>query len=53
VIDNYKEGLLGIPFDDNSSFEKGPSLAPDLVRTLLSSGSLNTATELEKTIIAG
>lgn len=38
--------LLGIPFDDNSSFEKGPAKAPKVVRDLLSSGSLNKSTEL-------
>lgn len=42
----FKVGLLGIPFDDNSSFEKGPALAPDLIRKVLNSGSLNSATEL-------
>lgn len=42
----FKVGLLGIPFDDNSSYEKGPALAPDLIRNTLSSGSLNSATEL-------
>lgn len=42
----FKVGLLGVPFDDNSSFEKGPALAPDLIRKILSSGSLNSATEL-------
>ena len=41
-------GLLGIPFDDNSSFEKGPALAPDLIREVLNSGSLNSATELSE-----
>jgi agmatinase len=42
----FTVGLLGIPFDDNSSFEKGPALAPDLIRKVLTSGSLNSATEL-------
>lgn len=42
----FSVGLLGIPFDDNSSFEKGPALAPDLIRKVLTSGSLNSATEL-------
>ncbi|MFD2167622.1 agmatinase [Thalassotalea euphylliae] len=38
--------LLGIPFDDNSSFERGPALAPDAVKQVLTSGSLNKGTEL-------
>ncbi len=46
MTDNFSVGFLGIPFDDNSSFEKGPALAPDDIRTRLSSGSLNSATEL-------
>lgn len=45
VITN-KVGLLGIPFDENSSFERGPALAPDIVRQILRSGSLNKCTEL-------
>lgn len=42
----FSVGLLGVPFDDNASFEKGPALAPDLIRQVLTSGSLNSATEL-------
>lgn len=38
--------LLGIPFDDNSSFVKGPALAPNVVRNVYTSGSLNKSTEL-------
>ena len=38
-------GLLGIPFDDNSSFERGPAKAPAIVRQVLTSGSLNGGTE--------
>lgn len=34
-------GLLGVPFDDYSSFHKGPAEAPPLVRDILFSGSLN------------
>ena len=37
--------MLGIPFDDNSSFERGPAKAPALVREVLTSGSLNAGTE--------
>jgi agmatinase len=42
----HRVGLLGIPFDDNSSFEKGPAKAPDIIREVLKSGSLNGSTEL-------
>lgn len=38
--------LLGIPFDENSSFEKGPAKAPALIKKILTSGSLNAGTEL-------
>lgn len=37
--------LLGIPFDANSSFLQGPAEAPDVVRKILQSGSLNSSTE--------
>ena len=42
----FKVALLGIPFDDNSSFERGPALAPSKVREVLNNGSLNGSTEL-------
>ena len=38
--------LMGIPFDDNSSFEKGPAKAPAAIKQVLSHGSLNKGTEL-------
>ncbi|MFT4938240.1 MAG: arginase [Paraglaciecola sp.] len=38
-------GLLGLPFDHNSSFDRGPALAPQVIREHLFAGSLNTATE--------
>ena len=38
--------LLGIPFDHNSSFEKGPAEAPQVVRNVLTSGSMNKSSEL-------
>jgi len=38
-------GLLGIPFDGNSSFETGPALAPEKIRKVLDKGSLNKGTE--------
>ncbi|MGK2234309.1 MAG: arginase [Colwellia sp.] len=43
---SFNVALLGIPFDDNSSFERGPALAPDKIREVLNHGSLNGATEL-------
>ena len=42
----FKVAMLGIPFDDNSSFERGPALAPSVIREVLSHGSLNGSTEL-------
>lgn len=41
-----KLSLLSIPFDDNSSFEKGPAKAPALIKQVLTQGSLNKGTEL-------
>ena len=38
--------LLGIPFDDNSSFERGPAKAPAVIKNVLAHGSLNKGTEL-------
>lgn len=37
--------VLGIPFDDNSSFMHGPSRAPGRIREALHSGSANLCTE--------
>jgi agmatinase len=37
--------LLGIPFDANSSFLRGPALAPPRIRQALFSGSANLCTE--------
>lgn len=37
--------LLGIPYDENSSFMQGPSLAPDLIRKMDSDGSANPYSE--------
>ncbi len=44
--DLFKVALLGVPFDENSSFERGPALAPSVIRDVLSHGSLNGSTEL-------
>lgn len=38
-------GLLGIEFDENSSFERGPAKAPLAIRQALNGGSLNGSTE--------
>lgn len=38
-------GLIGIPYDDNSSFEKGPAKAPAVIRDVFTRGSLNSGCE--------
>lgn len=38
-------GLLGVPYDDSSSFMKGPALGPDRVRQALASPSWNPFSE--------
>lgn len=38
-------GLLGLPFDHNSSFSPGAARAPEVIRQIMSNGSLNSATE--------
>jgi len=38
-------GLIGIPFDENSSFLRGPALAPDLIIEAIGSDSANSFTE--------
>jgi len=40
--------LIGMPFDDNSSFLKGPAKAPALIRKAIHSDSSNSSTELGK-----
>ncbi|WDE11354.1 agmatinase [Thalassomonas haliotis] len=40
-----KVGLLGIPYDENSSFTRGPAKAPASIRHVLQSGSLNSGCE--------
>ena len=37
--------VLGIPFDANSSFLRGPALAPARIREALHSGAMNFSTE--------
>lgn len=45
--------LLGIPYDLNSSFLRGPAYAPDRIRLMDSEGSANRFTELGSEIIPG
>jgi len=40
-----KIALQGICFDQKSSFQRGPALAPPLIRQALNSGSMNLCTE--------
>ncbi|WP_201777807.1 agmatinase [Thalassomonas actiniarum] len=40
-----KVGLLGIPYDENSSFSRGPAKAPASIRSVLQGGSLNSGCE--------
>ncbi|MFM9838536.1 MAG: agmatinase [Cyclobacteriaceae bacterium] len=45
--------VLGIPFDANSSFLKGPALAPDRIRLMEKEGSANLFSELGREIKNG
>lgn len=45
--------LIGIPFDGNSSFLKGPSLAPSRIRLMDTDGSANSFCENGKAIVNG
>ncbi len=40
-----KVGIMSIPYDENSSFEKGPARAPSAILAYFTSGSLNKGTE--------
>ncbi len=42
--------IQGIEFDDKSSYERGPRLAPPLIRKALNCGSMNLFTESGKSI---
>lgn len=42
--------IQGVQFDEKSSYQRGPALAPPLIRKALHSGSLNLYTELGVTI---
>jgi agmatinase len=45
--------LLGIPFDANSSFLRGPALAPPAIRAMEAEGSANSFAEDGSEILAG
>ena len=45
--------LLGIPYDENSSFIKGPALAPPIIRQMDTDGAANAFCENGKEIING
>lgn len=38
-------GVISIPYDENSSFEKGPARAPEVILETLQAGSLNKSCE--------
>ncbi len=47
-FDRLKPGMvtvLGVPYDENSSFMKGPASAPPRIREVLNSGSMNLCSE--------
>lgn len=43
--DAYRVTVVGVPLDENSSFLRGPALAPERIRTALHAGSMNLTTE--------
>lgn len=45
--------LIGIPFDANSSYKRGPAMAPKQIRQMDEEGSANRFCELGKEIIEG
>ncbi|SVE24889.1 uncharacterized protein METZ01_LOCUS477743, partial [marine metagenome] len=45
IVYNKKTIVLGIPFDDRSSFLKGASKGPKAIRKALNSPSANLSTE--------
>lgn len=48
TIDSLQTGtvaILGVPSDENSSFMRGPALAPPRIREVLHSGSMNLCAE--------
>lgn len=45
MANSQKIGLIGMPFDDHSSFLKGPANAPKEFRNILTGGSMNKWSE--------
>ena len=45
TIDQKKIGIIGVPYDENSSFLKGTALAPEIILNSLFSASSNLFTE--------
>ena len=45
--------LIGVPYDENSTFAKGPALAPHKIREMDSGGSANRFSEFGAAIIEG
>ncbi|MEO7561042.1 MAG: arginase family protein, partial [Ferruginibacter sp.] len=45
--------IIGIPYDENSSFLKGPALAPSRIRLMEQDGSANKFSEDGKEILKG
>ena len=45
--------LVGVPYDENSSFLRGPALAPPLIRKMETAGSANTSSESGQDILPG
>jgi arginase family enzyme len=45
VVNPAQVYILGLPVDENSSFARGPALAPGHIRAALHSGSSNLSTE--------
>jgi arginase len=41
----HKVTVVGVPLDENSSFLRGPALAPARIRTVLHAGAMNLTTE--------
>jgi arginase len=41
----YRVAVVGVPLDENSSFLRGPALAPARIRAALNAGSMNLVTE--------
>lgn len=44
-IGNSRIGIIGLPYDDNSSYMRGPAQAPEMIRQAFQSDSTNRWTE--------